>query len=475
MRWKVQIVTILVSAAGPIAAQSASVGAVAPPLQIERWLVRCDETESAIPRVLAFLPAQRNQYLRGLGHLQELQEQFAGRAEVIGILPSDAGDLYGSVRTRQRPAAAVSVAIDQLDATRTAFDPLLDAERPGAVLLDAQGHIVRVAEFGTGLEYALEDLLAGVLDNERAAALSRLGGSGESALPAPIAESAEQQTRTLPAQWEGWCAQLRVIPDAQLEARAAKVLRAALEALEGRPEYAARVLQLAVARAPSLAREDWVAKAGRTAMGAAPRSPTACRAAFEIAAAVASDGEAAAAAMSYIEIYKGLPGALSDFARVLAASRFGARFREARLLALDLALQQRPVDRDLLERKLELLVEHQQDYAGAHHVGMRLVEASASDARVLNSLAWRLLTEEPFKGHMNLVALAAAQAMSEVDGWSTYWRLDTLALAYFANGDSATAARYQQEALEACGSSSRARYLERLDRYRKTQLAAPGK
>ena len=119
-----------------------------------------------------------------------------------------------------------------------------------------------------------------------------------------------------------------------------------------------------------------------------------------------------------------------------------------------------------METKLEIVTEDLPDWIDAERAGRIVVHSMKGDARALNSFAWRLLTEEPYRGHLAGLALHAARAMQSDEAWRTYWRLDTLALAEFENGHLEVAVRLQEEALQSCDSASKVRYAERLAEYR---------
>ena len=105
------------------------------------------------------------------------------------------------------------------------------------------------------------------------------------------------------------------------------------------------------------------------------------------------------------------------------------------------------------------------DVRGADRAGRELVDAIGVDAQALNSLAWKLLTKEPFAGKLDPLALYAGEAMAADPDWRTYWRLDTLAMACFRNGRHDDAIRLQREATDSADPASRERYSARLAEY----------
>ena len=95
-----------------------------------------------------------------------------------------------------------------------------------------------------------------------------------------------------------------------------------------------------------------------------------------------------------------------------------------------------------------------------------MIREVGHDPTWLNSFSWRLMTQPQTAGKFGELALFAADRMTELPGWETYHRLDTVALAKFENGFVDEAIALQSKALEQCAPSAKARYRERLDRYR---------
>lgn len=88
------------------------------------------------------------------------------------------------------------------------------------------------------------------------------------------------------------------------------------------------------------------------------------------------------------------------------------------------------------------------DVDGARVVAERLVELWRDDASALNTFAWRLLTEQPYEGHFDAVARAAARRCNELSEHGNWRHLDTLALAEFESGAVEEAIRLERKALE---------------------------
>lgn len=99
----------------------------------------------------------------------------------------------------------------------------------------------------------------------------------------------------------------------------------------------------------------------------------------------------------------------------------------------------------------------------------RLADSADANAVALNDSAWALLTCDPADLRDSARALEYAQRAARLNGGSDVATLDTLALAYFANGDIPRAVETQERAVDAVGTQDaarRARFESRLERYR---------
>jgi hypothetical protein len=91
----------------------------------------------------------------------------------------------------------------------------------------------------------------------------------------------------------------------------------------------------------------------------------------------------------------------------------------------------------------------------------------ADDARALNNFAWTLLTEEPYAGHFDDLALEYAKASNAASHMGVWQYLDTLALAQFRAGAVHEAIAVEERALQAVeADGDRADVTASLARYR---------
>ena len=99
-------------------------------------------------------------------------------------------------------------------------------------------------------------------------------------------------------------------------------------------------------------------------------------------------------------------------------------------------------------READIGVRQSNDIKGANAIGRYMVEQATEEAGFLNNLSWSLLTDEPFKGQFNELALVAAEKCHHASDGDSYMYLDTFALAKFENGKVAEAVELQKKAVE---------------------------
>ncbi len=464
-----------------IPAQQAAIASPGPKLETNRWVVRGSvPIENATARLYCFVPATRFAYRRAMRTLSSLQYAAGNKVACIAVLPTKrARDLlklgYGKTPSK------CHVVVDQKGQTREAYEGLFDTDASGVptVIIDAKGVLLWRGPLSLDQRYLIEDVQLSLLSPEQGRALSEL-----EALSAVARRSRSWQnplrlaatlSHKLPAHWLPLAVQLEAIPHGKPQAAQREVWLRATKRLKGRPEYLARVLGKVIVRNAALALDPEFAEAFGTVLGADAKSELVTRACFEFSAARGEDKAAMTWAFRWLEAIKSDPMQLKLLARHLSRPGKAERFADVSLLAYDLALRATPMDGDLLYAKFDLLICQRGDSGGADRVGRKIVEVYKGDIRFLNSFAWRLLTELPYKKSLAALALHAGQQMAKIEGWRAYWRVDTLALAMFANGRLDEAVALQRDAVASCDTSSSGRYEQRLARYEQALAAQPSK
>ncbi|MEM7202260.1 MAG: hypothetical protein AAF628_18465 [Planctomycetota bacterium] len=110
--------------------------------------------------------------------------------------------------------------------------------------------------------------------------------------------------------------------------------------------------------------------------------------------------------------------------------------------------------------EFEALAAAPAEQAAALARGERFIDLLQDDAPQLNTLAWRLLTEEAYGGRFDGLALRASRRSNELTGHDDWQHLDTLALAEFRAGDAKRAVDLERQALARIGDDPRRGELE---------------
>jgi thiol-disulfide isomerase/thioredoxin len=83
--------------------------------------------------------------------------------------------------------------------------------------------------------------------------------------------------------------------------------------------------------------------------------------------------------------------------------------------------------------------------AGA--LGEKIHGILSGNAMLLNNFAWELMTEEPYKGKFDKLALKMAEEANELAEGGSWYVLDTLALGRFLHGDCESAVELEKKAI----------------------------
>jgi len=178
--------------------------------------------------------------------------------------------------------------------------------------------------------------------------------------------------------------------------------------------------------------------------------------------------QASAVALRVVPLLGNNPGELQRYAEQLIDTRLPRTFAATALAAIDRAISLKGASRDLLMVKFRILDVGMSDLAAAHKVGEQIIGSMLNNNSSLNTLAWDLLTEEPYKGRFSSLALIATNAMQKNGQDITYYMLDTIALAKFENGFIDEAINLQKRAM-AGGGKGDADYERRLTMYLKAK------
>lgn len=159
-------------------------------------------------------------------------------------------------------------------------------------------------------------------------------------------------------------------------------------------------------------------------------------------------------------------------ARIMAAVRQERRNAQrsgdyrGMMKTLDAAIEEMPEDTGLQMMKFQTMIGPMNDGEG-YDLGWKLLKRNRDDAMMLNSMAWYTL-DDPTVGERDFeFAMAAAKAANTAAGGNDPAILDTLARAYYEQGDLDMAIKIQRKAVEKSDGGPMAEGIEtQLQKYR---------
>lgn len=476
--------TTLLATALP--AQTLRIGVPLPPLELRTWVTApVPDLQGALGTKIVLLAVETHDnaasWRAGLRTLALAQKRFGDAVLMLAITDRNARDAT-ALADELGPHLRLPLAADP---EAPAIDVLRNASRPSeplapCFLTDQHGRFVWHGPIDSDLDDRLDDLVHSRFDAAYAELVQRLEPALAAArqtrnwaqivtLARPLVDQFAERAGGWTQTFDAWHTLARQ------RTQAHTVAVRAMRALADRPRELGAFLADSGIAAGALG-AAFQADLLVTLEEAHRRAPEHCKileAYFSVLSGSGDKAAATAIAARLIERVKNDAPRLALVAESFAA--FDHDYGHFALLAIDLATHARPGDAELLERRFAILVRCTKDKAGTVEAGKRLIDAHRHDIDWLNSFAWDLLTEPDKKGRFPELALYGTEAMVAIADWENYWRLDTVALAKFENGDLAAAVHFQQRAVDSAAASARQRYQAKLDHYRTALERAPDK
>ncbi len=120
------------------------------------------------------------------------------------------------------------------------------------------------------------------------------------------------------------------------------------------------------------------------------------------------------------------------------------------LATVEELIAEEPGNIDLLKSKCQILATGKKDREAALTCGKLLLDKLHYDANELNSVAWRLLTNDKYDNAYDDLALEFSERSNELTKHKDWMQVDTLALARFRTGDTQGAITSGTNAIELC-------------------------
>ncbi len=464
-----------------------TIGDPAPALAVSDWVKGApvevklagdvQQTEQDVV-VLEFWATWCGPCVASIPHVTEMQQTYKDRGvRIVGVTALDDNNTLEMVEDfvkEQGDAMAYGVAFDK---DRTAYKAYMKAAGqngiPTAFILDRTG---RVAWIGhpMSMDKPLEQIVSGKFDIEVAKKTHKIRKDLNKAYREQdwkkVIRLADSLIALEPENSSPWMTKFRVY-DGQLEqpSNALAAVNKAVALLQDKPEELSGIARQLVREEDPSGFNPLANQAIERAVALAPDSADVRLAQFHVLATQEKDEQAWAAAKKVIELAKDDASMLARAARMLGNPDAPSGCHDLALEAVELAIAAEPEVYGHLRTKFDILVKCRNDIKGANAIGRYMVEQATEEAGFLNNFSWSLLTDEPFKGQFNELALVAAEKCHHASGGESYMYLDTFALAQFENGAVAEAIELQKQALEQCPKDSPliAELKERLEQFKK--------
>ncbi len=463
------IVNLMLAAALGVAAQTQAadlgIGDEAPALKVDKWVkgdaVNLDKVKGKGVVVVEFWATWCGPCIASIPHLTELQHDYGRKGvTIVGVTKFDEGNTLEMVEEfvrKQGDKLGYGIAFEKEPNTSDAYMEAADQNGiPTAFVVDKQGRVAWIGHPMSGLDRALDEIIAGTYDIVVARKIFDLRAKMSDAWAEgdfkTVLKLADERIAIKPDDTGAYRSKFRVYLDELDKPKEARV--AAKKVIELAHNDAMTLAEFAQDLLHVGEEHDFNAmamQAVKRALELQPNNTDAAIANFQILAAMGKESAAIDWATQSVKRMGGDASALARFARALSKPARADRCTALAIEAVDLAIKAEPEKAQHLMTKFDILAVCKKDIAGAERIGRYLVEKAVEDAPLLNNFAWNLLTEDGLKGKFNELALLAAKQCDKTGGGENWMHVDTLALAMFENGVVAEAITLEKKAIKLAG------------------------
>lgn len=479
MRRPLYALPLLLTLTAPLSAQLLVPGRPAPELTVSEWLQGPELNAKEMPRVyvVEFWAAWCQPCLYAMPHMSELYRRFEKRGlRIVGITVEDPQNSLDDVRAVVKRMApkdlAYGVAFDKSGKSGRDWLDASGQEGIPCAFLVLDGKIAWVGHPLDGLDERVEDALDGCFDL-RFAYVTGSDEMRERYVGALLGSLEELRAffaslpKELPAS-----PQLTAIEHTKLHRADAKAAAAFFAERLAAFEKEHPLLALAFARfvlSSDASEESYAACREYQKKLAAEKGPYQLRAAMhsvqDAIEAENPDEEAVARAAEHaLQVAHEDAAALGRLASLLANAEEPTPYAKLASAVIDRWVQLAPESLPARGLRFQLLFSTDATAEKIFEVGSQLLALLATSEDV-NGFVWTILTEDPFAGRCQKLALSGAQRLlREKELSAAIW--DTIALAFFENGKVDEAIAHQKKAIElAEDADEREGYEETLERY----------
>lgn len=434
------------------------VGDKAPKLHVAHWIkgeqVDLSSLQDRGVAVIEFWATWCGPCIDSIPHLSELQRQYGGRGvKVIGITSEDERNTLKAVRDFVKDKGdkiQYSIAFDDKNKSDEAWMQAAEQKGiPTAFIVDKEGRIAWIGHPMDDMETTIEEILTGRFDIEKAKKVAKI----QEQLwyeddDAKVIHLADEWIKLRPGDLEPYSLKfsryLNSLKDLTKARQTATAMRIAFKDRAPSLVSVARVIMDRENRDQFNAiAEDCLNRAARLDA----RNVDVFIARFRLLTYEKKFEAATSIGEQAIGRLQREPKRLAELASIMALPEYGNRFKSQAVRAVDAAIRAKPEAVGYITSKLYILADSG-DVAGAKQTGRQLLSVPEVDFATLNALAWTLLTESPYAGKYDKLALEAVERANTLTKGEDWAILDTLATAQFKNGDIDKAIATQKKVLD---------------------------
>lgn len=464
-RHLVVLLTFLLTAPRAAWPQSLDMGSPAPPLDVTHWIKgEAIDLKKAVGKqitVIEFWATWCAPCIDSMPHLTKIQQKLGKKGvRVVGVTAQDPGNTLEKVRKMVSQLGDRIGYTIAFDGAREVYQSYMTAAGamgiPHAFVVDKSGRIAWQGHPASGMDEAIDEMLAGTYDIGTAKRVARFETRLQEALMTGQYDTAVGVVGEIldlkPQSVQHWHMKFSLLAEPLgRSVEAQKCASAALKAMENYPQQLVSFASKIISDGDRLGCNSIVETTLKARIDRNPED-AAARTVFlrVVESNAANANELIKFARETLELVREDVAALMELAKTLTLRPRPEMFVDVALATAEAAIEADPTGAEPQMAKFQVLHHGKKDVKAATAIGSRLVEINRDDLRFLNNFAWNLLKEPSMSGKYNGLALAAAERMSKLPEGNHWTYLDTLAWAKYENGMAPDAVKIERGAIDLC-------------------------